>query len=69
MNKEDDYLEFVEEPLIELLAIKLFEHDAVSYKTPKTLNIGWMTMANDDRELFRNLARGRTPIGYVPEDE
>jgi len=67
MSDEETYLECVSDPLIELLAIKLFEHDMVGSRSPKTPNMGWMTMPNEDREIFRKMARGQTCIGYIPE--
>lgn len=69
MSKADQYLEEVTDPLIELLAIKLFEHDTSNGRRPKTPNMGWMSMYNEDRESYRKMARGQDVIGYVPEDE
>lgn len=68
MSKEENYTEVITNPLIELLAIKLFEHDTINGKNPKTLNMGWMTMCNEDRETFREIARGKETLGYIPED-
>lgn len=66
-SREERYLETIDNPLIELLAIKLYEHDTENRKDPKVLRTGWMTMSNEDRELYRKLARGEEAIGYVPE--
>jgi hypothetical protein len=66
-NKPVDNVETITDPLIELLAIKLFEHDVDSSENPGTVNTGWMMMANEDRESYRKMARGEEPIG--PEEE
>lgn len=63
-----EYTETVADPLIELLAIKLYEHDTLNGRNPPNLSTGWMTMANEDRELYRQMARGKEPIGYEPDD-
>ncbi len=62
------YKEAIKDPLIELLAIKLFEHDA-DYKgnDPISLSTGWMTMCSEDREAYRNMARGSDRIGIEQE--
>ena len=66
--KGEDYTEMVSEPLIELLAIKLYEHDYIGGRPPKTPNLGWLALCNEDRETFRQMARGEKVIGYPPED-
>ena len=49
----------IAEPLIELLAIKLFEHDNESDgKPPAVLRAGWAALCEEDRESYRAVARG-----------
>jgi hypothetical protein len=47
----------ISDPLIELLAIKLFEHAQeewpVKYITPS-----WRDTSEEDREIYRRIARG-----------
>jgi hypothetical protein len=52
----------IRNPLIELLAIKLFEHDSVGGEAPKTPNLGWMALPDSDRKLFRDMAAGKVAI-------
>lgn len=53
----------ISDPLIELLAIKLYEHTALSSKrdwpTPRTC---WGDCDEEDREIFRAMARGDTDL-------
>jgi hypothetical protein len=70
MSAENDYLERITDPLIELLAIKLFEHSGqdefgLARKTPK---IGWMQLLCEDRQFYRDIARGKELMGYIPSD-
>lgn len=66
MNAED-YIELIKDPIIELLAIKLYEHDCNGGGTRPTVpNLGWWNMCCDDRESYRNVARGTDNLGYTP---
>jgi hypothetical protein len=60
------YIETITDPLIELLAIKLFEHDSSEGYAPLTVNLGWTTIPNEDRDIYRRQARGESPIGVEP---
>ena len=62
--EDEDYQEYVANALIEILAIKLYEHDLINGARPKLPNMGWQNISNEDRELFRKQARGTAPIGY-----
>ena len=57
----------IESPIIELLAIKLYEHDfrewPVKHGPPS-----WMRLPEDDREVYRKIARGEEPVGHIPID-
>jgi hypothetical protein len=66
-NNRINNVETITDPLIELLAIKLFEHDVDDAENPGAVNAGWMMLANEDRESYRKMARGEEPIG--PEEE
>jgi hypothetical protein len=52
----------IKDPLIELLAIKLYEHDHASGCWPER-NTTWMKLDDEDRELYRDIARGKTALG------
>lgn len=56
----------IENPLIELLAIKLYEHDGVdavgSWPPKPGYHIAWMRMPDEDREIYRKLARGEDDL-------
>lgn len=59
----------IKDPLIELLAIKLYEHDLVGGEGSILGWIasdrdwpGWAALEEDDRELYRRMARGETPM-------
>ena len=59
----------ITDPLIELLAIKLYEHDRCSpggtvlrVLTQSESEPGWMSMPEEDRELYRAFARGEKPL-------
>lgn len=59
----------IKDPLTELLAIKLYEHDAQDGRWP--LRPGnslpnWMSLGEEERELFRQLARGEREISDAP---
>lgn len=59
----------IKDPVIELLAIKLYEHERNGEEgtTLRALlsgpfESGWMAMQEEDREVFRAIARGETPL-------
>jgi hypothetical protein len=54
----------VTDPLIELLAIKLFEHDTWGHGklTFKSQTTCWGMIDEEDREPYRRAARGEEPI-------
>lgn len=57
--------DFVKDPLIELLAIKLHEHDTFSKRyppDPKESKESWMALCSEDRDAYRELARGKGPL-------
>lgn len=50
-------------PIIEILAIKLFEHDhGVWPPAPSLAEPSWMKLPEEDREIYRKLARGDKDI-------
>lgn len=56
---------YIKDPLIELLAIKLYEYDTVGEDPifrPHGNRTCWLALDNDDRELFRAIARGKQPL-------
>jgi len=63
----------VDNPLVELLAIKLYEHDELN----GTTNLrslaqggsasGWFGLADTDRELYRKMASGLEPLSATGE--
>lgn len=58
--------ERIADPLIELLAIKLYEHDTFSH-APKGATWPsdrpcWSGVCEEDRNLYRAMARGETAI-------
>ena len=51
----------ITDPLIEILAIKLYEHDDQSGLWPPKQGwslTSWMSLDDEDREIFRRIARG-----------
>lgn len=50
----------IKDPLIELLAIKLYEHDHQGkWPVPPTTGASsWLALAEQDREAYRQIARG-----------
>lgn len=55
----------ITDPLIELLAIKLYEHDAQSGSfPPKTTEsyTNWMKLDDDDRQIYRDIANGKRDL-------
>lgn len=61
----------VRDALIELLAIKLYEHDQQDgYWPPKNNDraTSWARLAEDDREEYRVIARGLANYGSGPDE-
>ena len=54
----------ITQPLIELLAIKLFEHDQWGIFPIPLGSSGpsWMKLSHSHRELYRAIARGDEPL-------
>lgn len=52
------------EPLVELLAIKLYEHDQNSWPPSKPVP-GWLELEDEYREHFREMARGNADLAKV----
>jgi len=53
----------IKNPIIELLAIKLYEHDhRVWPPAPGCSNPSWMKLHEEDREIYRKVARGEADI-------
>jgi hypothetical protein len=58
----------IKDPIIELLAIKLYEHDGFGRHTifghlATGGREGWLKIDDEDREIYRRMARGETAIG------
>jgi hypothetical protein len=51
----------VKDPLTELLAIKLYEHDHQGKWGPGI--VSWAHLDEKDRELYREIARGERDFG------
>lgn len=56
------------DPLIEILAIKLYEHDhGAKWPVPQAYGgVTWMKLDEEDRELYRRMARGEAPLDDPP---
>lgn len=52
---------FVGDIAVETLAIKLYEHDHSDGRWPGPPMVSWNAQAEEDRELYRRLARGQDP--------
>lgn len=55
----------VKDPIIELLAIKLYEHDSTLGRwpiPPGNSMPNWSHVPEEERELFRQIARGEREI-------
>ena len=56
----------MESPLNELLAIKLFEHDSVQMPDGDVARYEdlscWSILDDDDRQLYRDMASGKTGL-------
>jgi hypothetical protein len=48
----------IKDPLIELLAIKLYEHDFQGNFPPVNV-MSWIYLADEEKETYRNQARGK----------
>jgi len=71
LEEEVDEVDYVKDPLIEILAIKLYEHATrgnpdvkPTYWPPSEGNGGeaWCCLDKETRDLFRNMAKGLDPI-------
>lgn len=58
----------VADPLVELLAIKLYEHDSTDghFRARGTTMTNWSSLADADREVYRAIARGERDYGQEP---
>lgn len=56
----------IEHPLIELLAIKLYEHDFQGKWPPPGTQPSWIYLPDEDRESYRKMARGEEE--YDPKE-
>lgn len=59
----------VKDPLIELLAIKLYEHDSrlgLKFWFDKD-EPTWAGLPEEDRESYRRIARGEEDYGYAKD--
>ncbi len=55
----------IADPTVELLAIKLYEHDTLGDGAVDTWPVTrtcWLALAEEDREGYRQLARGERPL-------
>ncbi len=73
MSKSED--KYIKDPLIELLAIKLYEYDVTSeggivlkVLATSKYKFGWKHIAPEDREIYRAMARGEEPFYEVEDD-
>jgi hypothetical protein len=57
----EERIAFVEDPGIESLAIKLYEHDGMDGRWPSAPMTSWNAQSEEDREIYRRLARGQDP--------
>ena len=56
----------IKDPLIELLAIKLYEHNSKDGSwPPRSPLTSWMYLEEDDRQIFRDIARGKQALAEV----
>lgn len=51
----------IEDKIVELLAIKLYEHDHQGKWPPRAVT-SWMALLEEDRELYRRIARGNEEL-------
>ena len=59
----------VKDPLIELLAIKLYEHDQNTWPPTSNSALAWGRIEEDQRLIYRAMARGERAFGYEPDLE
>jgi hypothetical protein len=62
----------ITKPLIELLAIKLYEHDHDSgyYPPPEgSAMTSWFKLCEEDRQIYRDFASGNSPFEDDSEDQ
>jgi hypothetical protein len=53
----------IKDPLIELLAIKLYEHDQGEWPLRESsFTYPWMKLADERRQLYRDMASGGADI-------
>ena len=53
----------IKDPLIELLAIKLYEHDQGEWPLRESaLAYPWMQLPDERRQLYRDMASGRADV-------
>lgn len=52
----------IENPVVELLAIKLYEHDFQGKWPPRNAQPSWLAIDEEDRETFRQIARGEADL-------
>jgi hypothetical protein len=57
---------YIRDPLVELLAIKLYEHD---HRVWPTTCPAWIAIHEEDRQLYRNMAAGKTSFPGPIKDE
>ena len=57
----------VKDPVIELLAIKLYEHDHDRF--PPVSVYPWSLASEEDRNVYRLIARGGCAYGRGPDDK
>ena len=50
---------FVKDPIIELLAMKLYEHDNYYGMTPHDTKSSWLVICEEDRQIYRDMASGK----------
>lgn len=53
---------YVPAPIIELLAIKLYEHDFGKWPPDPHIGAGWRNLAEEDRQPYRDMASGKRDI-------
>jgi hypothetical protein len=59
------YAVYITDPLKELLAIKMYEHDAQNGKFPMRESDGyssWRKLNEEDRQIYREIASGIRPL-------
>ena len=54
-------MSLITHPLIELLAIALYEHDHPSGDFPRTMP-NWMCLPEEDRQMYRDIASGSSEL-------